>query len=119
MLTTRPSRKRSTNRDGVIEERVNGFGISEAEVTVVGADRINAQIPGVDADEASDLVGSTALLEFRSIDPAQPQPQPPLDRLQVGAAIDDVWDTTLQGGGRAGRQPLCSPCRPLLHSPAG
>ena len=46
----------------VIEERVNGFGISEAEVTVVGTDRINAQIPGVDADEASDLVGSTALL---------------------------------------------------------
>lgn len=79
----------------VIEERVNGFGISEAEVTVVGADRINAQIPGVDADEASDLVGSTALLEFRSIDPAQPQPQPPIDRLQIGAAIDDVWDATL------------------------
>ena len=79
----------------VIEERVNGFGISEAEVTVVGTDRINAQIPGVDADEASDLVGSTALLEFRSIDPAQPQPPGELDRLQVGAAIDDVWDSTL------------------------
>ena len=79
----------------VIEERVNGFGISEAEVTVVGTDRINAQIPGVDADEASDLVGSTALLEFRSIDQAQPQPQRPLDRLQIGAAIDDVWDATL------------------------
>ncbi len=79
----------------VIEERVNGFGISEAEVTVVGADRINAQIPGVDADEASDLVGSTALLEFRSIDPAQPQPPRQLDRLQINAAIDDIWDATL------------------------
>ncbi len=79
----------------VIEERVNGFGISEAEVTVVGTDRINAQIPGVDADEASDLVGSTALLEFRVIDLAQPQPPRELDRLQIGAAIDDVWDTTL------------------------
>ncbi len=79
----------------VIEDRVNGFGISEAEVTVVGTDRINAQIPGVDADEASDLVGSTALLEFRSIDPAQPQQQLPLSQLQIGAAIDDVWDTTL------------------------
>ena len=79
----------------VIEERVNGFGISEAEVTVVGTDRINAQIPGVDADEASDLVGSTALLEFRSIDQAQSQPARQLDRLQIGAAIDDVWDTTL------------------------
>ncbi len=79
----------------VIEERVNGFGISEAEVTVVGGDRINAQIPGVDADEASDLVGSTALLEFRFIDAAQPQPPRPLDRLSIGAAIHDVWDATL------------------------
>ena len=79
----------------VIEERVNGFGVSEAEVTVVGSDRINAQIPGVDADEASDLVGSTALLEFRAIDPAQPQPPGDIDRLQISAAIDDVWDATL------------------------
>ena len=79
----------------VIEERVNGFGISEAEVTVVGDDRINAQIPGVDADEASDLVGSTALLEFRSIDAAQSQPERELDRLEITNAIDDVWDSTL------------------------
>ena len=79
----------------VIEERVNGFGISEAEVTVVGADRINAQIPGVDADEASDLVGSTALLEFRVVDAAQPTPPAPVDRLTIDSAIDDVWDTTL------------------------
>ncbi len=79
----------------VIEERVNGFGISEAEVTVVGGDRINAQIPGVDADEASALVGSTALLEFRSIDAAQPQPPRPLDRLSIAAAVHDVWDATL------------------------
>ena len=78
----------------VIEERVNGFGISEAEVTVVGSDRINAQIPGVDADEASDLVGSTALLEFRTLDIAQPQPQQPLRRVQIQEAIDDVWDAS-------------------------
>ncbi len=79
----------------VIEERVNGFGISEAEVTVVGEDRINAQIPGVDADEASDLVGSTALLEFRSIDQAQPQPERTLDRLEISDAVDDIWDPQL------------------------
>lgn len=79
----------------VIEERVNGFGISEAEVTVVGADRINAQIPGVNADEASNLVGSTALLEFRQIDPAQPQPASPLNRQDIQDALDDAWDATL------------------------
>ena len=48
----------------IIEERVSGFGVSEAEVTLVGDNRINAQIPGVDADDASGLVGSIALLEF-------------------------------------------------------
>ena len=80
----------------VIEERVNGFGISEAEVTVVGSDRINAQIPGVDPDEASDLVGSTALLEFREIDQIQPFESTQLDPLQVRDAIDDVWDPALR-----------------------
>ena len=84
----------------VIEERVNGFGISEAEVTVVGSDRINAQIPGVNADEASDLVGSTALLEFRQIDPAQPQPPTPLNILDIQDTLDDVWDATLPQDGR-------------------
>lgn len=75
----------------VIEERVNGFGISEAEVTIIGDSRINAQIPGVDADQASELVGSTAQLEFRELDlvnVSEPGPAPPL---VVRDAIDDVW----------------------------
>ncbi len=75
----------------IIEERVNGFGVSEAEVTVVGEDRINAQIPGVDADEASGLVGSTARLEFREIDPVQRFVPPEPTALDIRAAIDDVW----------------------------
>ena len=75
----------------VIEERVNGFGVSEAEVTIIGDTRINAQIPGVDADQASELVGSTALLEFRELDivnVSEPGPVPPET---VRDAIDDVW----------------------------
>ena len=75
----------------IIEERVNGFGVSEAEVTVVGEDRINAQIPGVDADEASGLVGSTARLEFREIDPVQRVVPPPLSPLDIRDALDDLW----------------------------
>lgn len=75
----------------IIEERVNGFGVSEAEVTVVGEDRINAQIPGVGADEASSLVGSTALLEFREVDPLQPFQPRRLTALDVRDAVDDVW----------------------------
>ena len=80
----------------VIEERVNGFGISEAEVTQVGDIRINAQIPGVDADQASDLVGSTAQLEFREIDLVNPSQPGALSPQVVRDAIDDVWNPAVR-----------------------
>ena len=76
----------------IIEERVNGFGVSEAEVTVVGNNRVNAQIPGVTAAEAADLVGATALLEFRVIDPFQSTVPPPVDPIAVSETLEDVFD---------------------------
>ena len=81
----------------IIEERVNGFGVSEAEVTVVGDQRINAQIPGVDADEASGLVGSTAQLEFREVDPVQRFVPAEPTALEVRDAVDDVWLAAVRG----------------------
>ena len=80
----------------IIEERVSGFGVSEAEVTLVGDNRINAQIPGVDADDASGLVGSIALLEFREIDPIQRFAPAPLTRAEINDAIDDVWMSSVR-----------------------
>ena len=65
----------------IIEQRVSGFGVSEAEVTSLGSDRLNVQIPGVTGEEAADLVGSVALLEFRERDPfvvSQPRPPTPI-----------------------------------------
>ncbi len=80
----------------IIEERVNGFGISEAEVTVVGSNRLNAQIPGVTADQAAGLVGSTAELEFREIDPLQPTVLPPVDPFAVRQTLEDAFDPVFQ-----------------------
>ncbi len=48
----------------VLERRVNAAGLSEAEVTRQGADSISIQIPGLDPDEARQLLGRTALLQF-------------------------------------------------------
>ena len=79
----------------IIEDRVNGFGVSEAEVTLIGDARINAQIPGVTAEEAAGLVGSTALLEFREIDPVVPATPPPVDPLAVTAILHDAFDPLL------------------------
>jgi SecD/SecF fusion protein len=49
----------------VIENRVNAFGVAETEIQRQGSDRISVQLPGVDPDEAADLIGRTAVLEFR------------------------------------------------------
>ena len=48
----------------VLERRVNAAGLSEAEVTRQGSDSITIQIPGLDPEEARQLLGRTALLQF-------------------------------------------------------
>ncbi len=90
----------------IIEERVNGFGVSEAEVTIVGGDRINAQIPGVSAAQAAGLVGSTALLEFREIDPVFPLAPLPVDPLAVRTTLVDAFDPAARQGGPDARPRL-------------
>jgi protein-export membrane protein SecD/preprotein translocase SecF subunit len=48
----------------LIEERVNAFGVSETEVTIEGRNRLAVQIPGIPPEEAEQLIGRTALLQF-------------------------------------------------------
>ena len=49
----------------VLERRVNRFGVSEAEITIEGENRLAVQMPGIDPDRARELLGKTAQLEFR------------------------------------------------------
>jgi preprotein translocase subunit SecD len=50
----------------VIERRINVFGVMEPVIQKQGADRILVELPGVsEADEAKELIGQTALIEFR------------------------------------------------------
>jgi protein-export membrane protein SecD/preprotein translocase SecF subunit len=49
----------------VLERRVNEFGVAETEVTREGKNRLAVQLPGIPPEEAADLIGKTALLEFR------------------------------------------------------
>lgn len=53
----------------IVENRVNGLGVSEAVVQAQGADRLIVELPGVDnPDQAVETLRSTGQLEF--IDPA-------------------------------------------------
>jgi len=50
----------------VIENRVNGLGVSEPVVQTVGQDQILVQLPGVsDPEQAERVLGGTAQLDFR------------------------------------------------------
>ena len=53
----------------VIENRVNGLGLSEPVVTIEGENRIRVEMPGVeDAEEAIEMIGKTAQLQFKLAD---------------------------------------------------
>jgi preprotein translocase subunit SecD len=50
----------------VIERRINVFGVLEPVIQRQGDDRILVELPGVsEAEEAKELIGETALIEFR------------------------------------------------------
>jgi len=49
----------------IIERRVDALGVTEPVIQTMGDDRISIQLPGItDIEEAKDLVGQTAILEF-------------------------------------------------------
>ncbi len=53
----------------IIRNRIDQFGVSEPEITLQGADQILVQLPGIrDPQRAINLIGQTALLEFKLVD---------------------------------------------------
>jgi SecD/SecF fusion protein len=48
----------------VLQNRVNGLGVSEASVQPVGSDEISVELPGVPLSEAVNVLGTTALIRF-------------------------------------------------------
>jgi len=53
----------------IIRNRIDQFGVAEPEITLQGTDRILVQLPGIrDPQRAINLIGQTALLEFKLVD---------------------------------------------------
>lgn len=73
----------------VIDNRVNGLGVSEAVVQSVGSDRILVQLPGVnDPQEAERVLGGTAQLDFRTeTDNPEIQAQYQIKQQELGELI--------------------------------
>jgi preprotein translocase subunit SecD len=55
-----------------IRNRIDQFGVSEPDIRRQGQDRILIQLPGItDTQRAKELIGRTALLEFKLVDEAR------------------------------------------------
>ena len=70
----------------ILRNRVDQYGLSEPIIVKSGANRIVADLAGMDAEDARHLIGATALLEFKLV----PEPQefkPVLDRLDAFLAL--------------------------------
>jgi len=53
----------------IIRNRVDGLGVAEPVIQKQGNDRIIVDLPGyTDADRAEELIGQTALLEFKLLE---------------------------------------------------
>jgi len=53
----------------IIEQRVNGMGLTEPVITIEGDNRIRVELPGVEkTEDAIQTIGSTARLQFRLAD---------------------------------------------------
>ena len=76
LVTLKPEALKRTVEEGVnqnittLSKRINELGVTEPVIQRQGADRIVVQLPGVqDVARAKDIIGRTATLEMRMVDP--------------------------------------------------
>ena len=97
-----------------IRNRIDQFGVSEPDIRTQGENRILIQLPGIkDPQRAIDLIGKTALLEFKLVDGQHTVEQalqgkvPPGDKIYYGRRVDAVT-------GQVSRTPYLLKDRTLL-----
>ncbi len=71
-----------------IRNRIDQFGVSEPDIRPKGEDRILVQLPGIkDTQRAIDLIGKTALLEFKLVAEDVTQQDIQLGKLPAGVKV--------------------------------
>ena len=103
----------------VMDKRVNGIGVSEASVAPQGDRRVVVQLPGVDIDRATQLIGRTAKLTFRTWVAATPGAD---GRLKIpsdstGQPVVDPLQVPAPEGGKCVASTAKVECIPLGYLP--
>ncbi len=75
----------------VLRNRIDQYGVAEPVIQREGADRVIVQLPGVsDPEAALELIGKTALLEFRKV--LDVLPEPPTAPRRENYASDEEFE---------------------------
>jgi len=88
----------------IIRERVNGSGISDAEVAKSG-DNIVISVPGAGQEEVVKLVGTTAELRFRQVLAIGPGSPPPPGQLSTEAPTPAPSPASTESGRKGSKEP--------------
>jgi preprotein translocase subunit SecD len=130
-----PSREALDQARQIIQRRVDGVGVAEAEVVTQGADRIVISVPGQDGDQAKEL-GQTAQLRFRPVvssgtaapaPAATPTPSgsakstgsaSPSSTPRPSASAAPTGSASPQGWAPAPTAPAATPSAPAASAPA-
>jgi len=84
-----------------IRNRVDQFGITEPEIVPQGKDRILIQLPGIkDPGRAKNLIGKTALLEFKLVDDEHSVDEALKGNVPEGDIIAYGWNVNSESGRR-------------------
>lgn len=92
----------------VLRNRVDQYGVAEPIIQKSGQDRVIIDLPGVqDPSAALELIGKTALLEFREVlDQSEPAPPAPnrknYDNDEQFARAQEKWNAAAEGAKSAG-----------------
>ena len=107
----------------VLERRINGLGVAESTLQTVGNDQLVLQLPGEqDPSRAANVLGTTALLEFRAQQPGTEQAMQGLLQLKrqataVLARLERrVSDSTEAQGPKPPTPPASIPSEELARS---
>ncbi|GAA3285894.1 hypothetical protein GCM10017708_00040 [Arthrobacter citreus] len=105
----------------IIRQRVDGSGVSEAEITTQSGRNVVVSLPGVPSAETRELIQASAAMEFRpviTVGPAAAAAQPvpdeqlPAPTAEPTNASDDNWVTR---SCTANSKALTAPTRPRLR----
>ncbi len=90
----------------ILQQRVDSLGVGESEVRTANNNQITVSVPNVSEDRLIEMVGQTALLNFRVVYYAEPVTAPVPE---PGAEPAPGAEVTPQGGASAEGQPATPP----------